>query len=493
MEQTAAHSFSPGARTFAVGYESEDRTWENPWFRGQGTLQIDLLGGEITLTGRRRSWWVRQRPLVLRSMDLLNVRVRGRVVQFWALTGGAGTKSRLCYFSLETEEEAQVVAQLLPATVDDDYDQEERFSAVFHRLPVASQPWRSPTVVLTAVNVLVFVVLATFFGTGWIKADVTPYMRLGASNAAATTDGEWWRLLTALFLHFGILHLGLNLWALLNIGHVLERLLGRLPFMLVYLGAGLGGGWTSLAWNGDRVWSAGASGAIFGLYGALMGAMLRARGAVPRRVFSPVVSSTLWFVGYNVAFGLANRGIDNAAHVGGLLSGFVLGWLVMRPLDLEVRRRQAARAVTFGVAAILAMAVAGVAAAPRYAYRVQEEIAWRKVLDPFIAAEQAQLQEQNRRREQVAKQGSSPIDYAMWLQGAHAPFYADWSAAIGGLAYTPGYRTERRQAALLVYLSERRAAVQEMAAAIQANSLERLRAAELAERQAVQKLASFTP
>ncbi|HRE07336.1 MAG TPA: hypothetical protein PKX00_17100, partial [Opitutaceae bacterium] len=157
------------------------------------------------------------------------------------------------------------------------------------------------------------------------------------------------------------------------------------------------------------------------------------------------------------------------------------------------RRRQAARAVTFGVAAILAMAVAGVAAAPRYAYRVQEEIAWRKVLDPFIAAEQAQLQEQNRRREQVAKQGSSPIDYAMWLQGAHAPFYADWSAAIGALAYTPGYRTERRQAALLVYLSERRAAVQEMAAAIQDNSIERLRAAEQAERRAVQKLASFTP
>lgn len=493
MDDPAAHPFSPGARTFAVAYEAEDRSWRNPWFRGRGSLQIDLIGSEIILQGRRRGWWRRDRDLVLRTVDILNVRCRGRVVQFWAFTGGSGKKSQLCLFSLETEDEAQLVAQLLPAAVDADYDDEEGFGEVFHRLPAAGRPWTSPTMVITAINVAVFLVLAAFFGTGWFKANLTPYLRLGASNAAATTDGEWWRLLTSQFLHFGLVHLVLNLWALLNIGLVLERLLGRLPFLIVYLGSGLGGGWASLAWNGDRVWSAGASGAVFGLYGALLGAMLRARGAVPRRVFKPVVSSTLWFVGYNVAFGLANPFIDNAAHVGGLLSGVILGWLVMRPLDLDVRRRQTARVVALGLAAVGLMGVAGVMAAPRFDYHVREEVAWDEVRTAFFTAQRTKLEERETRRAKAARTPASLMDYALWLKGGLAPFYAEWAARMASLSYDAGFRTEKKRVAAETYVRELQAAALEMSAAIQENAGERFKAAEQAERAAMAKFARVAP
>jgi rhomboid protease GluP len=143
-------------------------------------------------------------------------------------------------------------------------------------------------------------------------------------------DGQSWRLLTSVFLHGGIIHLGVNLWVLSRIGPLVERLYGNVGFTLLYLAAGLGGALASAWWH-PLVVSVGASGAIFGLIGGLGAFLISHRSAIPAPVVAGVRGGVIAFVVYNTLFGLAIPGIDNAAHLGGLASGFVAGLLLQRP------------------------------------------------------------------------------------------------------------------------------------------------------------------
>jgi membrane associated rhomboid family serine protease len=162
--------------------------------------------------------------------------------------------------------------------------------------------------------------------------------RWGANAAMVTLEGQPWRLLTAGFLHGGIIHLGINMWVLRDVGPVCERLFGNLPYLAVYLIAVLGGGLASLAWHPEIVASVGASGGIFGLGGAILGCMLARRHAVPDSVFLRFRNSLGAFVVYNLIFGFAISAapvgikVDNAGHLGGLAAGFVAGFLLSRPL-----------------------------------------------------------------------------------------------------------------------------------------------------------------
>jgi len=144
--------------------------------------------------------------------------------------------------------------------------------------------------------------------------------------------GQWWRLFTATFIHFGILHLALNMWALYLTGLTTERLYGSARFALLYVFAGLTGSIASLLWN-PMVNSAGASGAIFGVYGGLLAFAILPRNGVPPAVMTEQRNSTLVFAAYNLIYGASHAGIDNAAHVGGLLGGFLIGLALARPLD----------------------------------------------------------------------------------------------------------------------------------------------------------------
>jgi Rhomboid family len=116
---------------------------------------------------------------------------------------------------------------------------------------------------------------------------------------------------------------------LFNIGLFLESLAGRVPFVVFYLVCGLGGSAASLAWHPSIV-SAGASGAIFGLYGALLGFLVRHRGWIPAESLASLRKGALTFIGYNLLFGL-RPGVDMAAHLGGLATGFVLGLFLIEP------------------------------------------------------------------------------------------------------------------------------------------------------------------
>ncbi|QNR26100.1 rhomboid family intramembrane serine protease [Croceimicrobium hydrocarbonivorans] len=159
-------------------------------------------------------------------------------------------------------------------------------------------------------------------GVNILMPDNESLLLWGANFRPVTLDGEWWRLISSCFLHIGLLHLLMNMYALLYIGVLLEPYLGKARFLSAYLLSGLAGSTASLYWN-ELTISAGASGAIFGMYGVFL-AMLTTN-LIEKSTRKTMLSSIVIFVGYNLMYGLKG-GIDNAAHIGGLLSGLLIGY-----------------------------------------------------------------------------------------------------------------------------------------------------------------------
>jgi len=141
-------------------------------------------------------------------------------------------------------------------------------------------------------------------------------------------EGQWWRLLTSVFLHIGFAHLLVNGWALFQLGTLFENWLGSLQMLLVFLVSGVAGSLGSMLWHQDAATvSAGASGAIFGLIGALITFLLRRHDLLSPAGRSVLGQLVLW-AGINVVFGLSVPGIDNAAHFGGAAAGLLCGLVV---------------------------------------------------------------------------------------------------------------------------------------------------------------------
>jgi rhomboid protease GluP len=189
----------------------------------------------------------------------------------------------------------------------------------------------TPTVI--AINVIVFVVMVVS-GVPVFEPTGDHLIRWGADFGPLTTHGEWWRIVTAAFVHVGLVHLLMNMAILLNIGLFTERLFGNGGFTVLYLLSGLGGSLASLAWRPFTV-SAGASGAIFGLYGGLLGFLVLHRQVIPNEVLRPLMKSALIFLGYNLIYGLAKSEVDMAAHLGGLATGFCVGCALAPALAAE--------------------------------------------------------------------------------------------------------------------------------------------------------------
>ncbi|MCS1350138.1 rhomboid family intramembrane serine protease [Mechercharimyces sp. CAU 1602] len=184
-------------------------------------------------------------------------------------------------------------------------------------------PYRHPIATLTIffINLLVFL-LIWFTGT---KGEGETLIQWGAKYNPLVIDGQWWRIISMNFLHLDWLHIITNSIALLFLGILTERLLGTKRFALIYLFAGIGGGIASFAFTPTL--SAGSSGAIFGLFGALL-FLVRHQHRRYRRVLglSVVVVFSLFLVA-----GFFERGVDNAGHIGGLLSGYVCAFLLGKP------------------------------------------------------------------------------------------------------------------------------------------------------------------
>ncbi|KAB2912732.1 MAG: rhomboid family intramembrane serine protease [Bacteroidetes bacterium] len=211
-------------------------------------------------------------------------------------------------------------------------------------------------------NIIVFILMVAS-GANFFEPTTEVVLSWGGSFSVNTLGGEPWRLLTACFLHYGILHLLLNLYALLYVGVFLEPLIGKWRFLILYLIAGIGGNVASLYFNTFAV-GAGASGAVFGLYGAFL-ALLTTK-LIEKEERKAFLTSMLLFVGYNLFYGFTKSNIDNSAHIGGLITGGLFCYLFCIDFTLaKQNNRPSYLASTIGGLALVAALYTGFSFAPK--------------------------------------------------------------------------------------------------------------------------------
>ncbi len=200
--------------------------------------------------------------------------------------------------------------------------------------------------VLIALNLIAFVATAASGGGGLMRSGGGEVFNNGALFGPLVADGEWWRIVTAGFLHAGLLHIAFNMYFLYFLGNLLEPEIGKLRFGAIYVVSLLGGSFGALLLSPDAV-TVGASGAVFGLMGAAIIAM-RARG------IDPMQSGLGMTLVLNLGITFLIPGISIGGHIGGLLAGGIVGFLMF---EVAERRRTPLTAV-LGACAALAVVLA---------------------------------------------------------------------------------------------------------------------------------------
>jgi rhomboid protease GluP len=222
------------------------------------------------------------------------------------------------------------------------------------------------TYILLAINIAVF---------GWMilhgvsaKDPTTEQLvHYGATNAYLVLSGQWWRLLTATFVHVGLLHIATNMWCLWNLGLLGEPLLGPAGLIAVYLITGIAGNLLSLLFNvfqrdGVSV-GAGASGAVFGIAGILIVLLSNKKLPIPAFELNRLRRSVIQFAVLNLVIGIGANftsivRIDNKAHIGGFLSGLALGVPLLPRMTSGRTRYLQRQKLTFAAAAFLLLLLA---------------------------------------------------------------------------------------------------------------------------------------
>lgn len=445
-------------RTFAVRFGQRVAYSSAPVdsFRLAGDGELRFEGHQVIVAGKRR------RPFLpgvaeqhaFDARRVVNVARSGNTFHFELLP--LGGKREFVRFEAKPQDALDIQRQL-PDTQLPAFARQQAEVADFHERLDRISPRAPVTPLLVAVNVLVFIAMGVA-GVGIFEPDGSAVVGWGSNFGPATMSGQWWRLFTSMFLHFGLIHLAFNMWALYQSGRTIERLYGSVRFGLLYLFAGLAGSMASLLWN-PQVNSAGASGAIFGIFGGLLAFVINPRNGVPAAVMQEQRNSTLIFTAYSLFYGFAHSGIDNAAHIGGLVGGFLMGLLLARPLDQASRAHfDPARTATALAGGILAL---GLLMWPLLhpSDRVRNDSRFQAALVAFAAQEQSALDATNRFFDD-ARSGAIRGD-------AHLPVLErdvlpKWGAAYDGIAaakLAPDNPQYPLQQALLQYLEGRRKAL----------------------------------
>ena len=218
---------------------------------------------------------------------------------------------------------------------------------------------------LLAINIAIFIAMVAS-GISLVTPETDQVLRWGADYGPYTLSGQYWRLITSMFLHFGIIHILGNMWCLWSLGQLAEKMVGSLSVAGIYLTTGIGASLLSLSWNPMRV-SAGASGAIFGIAGALITVLYFGKLGLQPESVKKLLGYVLRFALLNLLFGLQGH-IDNMAHLGGLVSGLLIGFFLARTFNVAPEERPARRGMIFAVSAVvLVLLFVPVAKAKRYA------------------------------------------------------------------------------------------------------------------------------
>ncbi|HWY68535.1 MAG TPA: rhomboid family intramembrane serine protease [Terriglobales bacterium] len=207
---------------------------------------------------------------------------------------------------------------------------------------------------LVGINILVYLAMGIVGGGLFSDPTSQQLIRSGANFGPLTFGGEWWRLLSYAFLHGSLLHVGFNMWCLWSLGSLCESLYGTWTFGAIYFTSAVAGGLASVGVHPERL-SVGASGAIFGLAGALIAGFYLGEFSLPRPVIQAQLRSLVFFVGYNIVIGAVSGPTDNLCHLGGLVAGLFCGALIARvaPSEHDVGAR-------FAIIGFAALTLAGI-------------------------------------------------------------------------------------------------------------------------------------
>jgi rhomboid protease GluP len=207
------------------------------------------------------------------------------------------------------------------------------------------------TTTLVGTNVAVYAAMV-LTGVSPTAPTSVQLLKWGANWGPLSLTTEPWRMLASNYVHIGIIHIALNMWCLWNLGFLAERVFDPWTYVLTYTACGLAGSLGSLWWHPLSV-GAGASGAIFGLAGALITALYLGHLPISKQAIQSTLKSLLTFAGYNLFFGAAIRGIDNSAHIAGLLAGLALGAVLAKHLTAPPEIREGWRRGIFVAAAVV--------------------------------------------------------------------------------------------------------------------------------------------
>jgi membrane associated rhomboid family serine protease len=209
----------------------------------------------------------------------------------------------------------------------------------------------SVTHILVGLNVAVFVLMA-ISGVSLTDPTQSQLIRWGANWGPLSLGPQPWRVLTSNYVHIGIIHILFNMWCLWSLGQLAERVFDHWTYFLVYTASGVAGSMASLWWHPEVV-GAGASGAIFGMAGAVLAVLYFGHLSISREALRPTLKSLLAFVGYNLFFGL-RPGVDNSAHLGGLAAGVFLGFVIARGVTSREQLPRVGGTAFVAVAVVLA-------------------------------------------------------------------------------------------------------------------------------------------
>lgn len=332
------------------------------------------------------------------------------------------------------------------------------------------------TVLLVAVNLLVFLAMLAS-GAGLWHSVNSVQLAWGANFGPATQDGEWWRLGTAMFLHFGAIHLTLNMWALWDGGQLVERMYGHARFAGIYFSSGLAGNLLSLVAHKGLAISGGASGAIFGIYGALLVFLWRERRNLHPRDFRWFFWGAAGFAAASFILGFLITGIDNAAHIGGFLTGMLGGVILARPIDgakdVPSHTRIRARMLAGGIFA-LSIAVL-IARIPVPAYLWSEELLARKEIGQFLHDDAAISQAWQKILEEGKRGSTSFEELAGRIDASVAGPYEESFEQLSHVPPNPAMPSATALETLRHYAERRRDASRALAEGLRAHKPEQIR------------------
>jgi rhomboid protease GluP len=211
------------------------------------------------------------------------------------------------------------------------------------------------TTTLVGMNVAVFAAMV-LTGVSPTQPTIPQLLKWGANWGPLSLGAEPWRMLASNYVHVGIIHIALNMWCLWSLGFLAERVFDPWTYVLIYTSCGLAGSLASLWWH-PLIPGAGASGAIFGLAGALIAALYLGHLPISKQAIQGTLKSLLTFAGYNLFFGAVARGIDNSAHIGGLVAGLTLGAVLAKHLNTPPEIREGWRRGVFIAAAVVLLLI----------------------------------------------------------------------------------------------------------------------------------------